>query len=114
MSYTDALRRNNLRMLTLRLGRSLVTCMQGMRFNTPDGKAVARALAESALAASRSREACYRSGASGCGRFALNEDDNKKKADQEAAAVGNPLAALLAGSSLRGLGYYPGAIRLLS
>jgi hypothetical protein len=114
VSYSDAIRRNNLRQVVLKLGRQLVGRLQAVRLNTPEAKAVARRVAEQALSDSRAREACYRSGRDGCGRFGFNEDDNNKKGDQEAAAVGRPLAALLAGGSLKGLGHYHGAIGYLT
>jgi hypothetical protein len=104
VSYTDAIRRNNLRQVVLSNGRAMVACFGRLRPTTAAGKRVVKDAISTALAQSRSREACYRAGSSGCGRFALNEDDNAKKARDEAASIRQPLEALLGSSALRGLG----------
>jgi hypothetical protein len=111
VSWTDAVRRNNLRINeVLAKGRALVQCLRDTAPTTPDGRALVRAVVESALSASRARVACYNStnSADGCGRFAFNEDDNATKAAQETKDITAPLAdlssRLASGAPLSGLG----------
>jgi len=68
------------------LGSSADAAAAGLR----SMRAVA-ALTQAALDAAIIRQLCYLSGESGCGRFALNEDEGHTKASQEERAVVTPL-----------------------
>jgi hypothetical protein len=126
--YIDQLKRGNIRGDIVRAGQQAVAVLRGAKPATPAGKAALRAAAEQLLSQSRAREACYRSGASGCGRLddagdassrvfvpgyaaSPREDDNAKKADQEANEIGKPLAALIGDkAALAGLGDVGGGV----
>lgn len=126
--YIDQLKRGNIRGDIVRAGQQAVAVLRGAKPATPAGKAALRAAAEQLLSQSRAREACYRSGASGCGRLddagdassrvfvpgyaaSPREDDNAKKADQEANEIGKPLAALIGDkAALAGLGDADGGV----
>lgn len=126
--YIDQLKRGNIRGDIVRAGQQAVAVLRGAKPATPAGKAALRAAAEQLLSQSRAREACYRSGASGCGRLddagdgsarvfvpgyaaSPREDDSAKKADQEANEIGKPLAALIGDkAALAGLGDADGGV----
>jgi hypothetical protein len=104
VSYSDPLRRNNIRDALIASGRDMVAGYRNARPTTAAGRAYARSSAQVALQKSQEREACYRSGASGCDRFGWSEPTGPQKADQELAEITNPLRALLADRSKSGLG----------
>jgi hypothetical protein len=126
--YIDQLKRNNLRGDIVRAGQRAVGVLRAAKPATDAGKASLRAVAGELLKASKDREACYRAGASGCGRiddggdasarlfvpgYAVSprEADNDTKANQEANEIGKPLAALVADkAALAGLGDADGGI----
>jgi len=126
--YIDQLKRGNIRGDIVRAGQQAVAVLRSAKPATPAGKAALRVAAEQLLSQSRAREACYRSGASGCGRLddagdgsarvfvpgyaaSPREDDNAKKADQEANEIGKPLAALIGDkAALAGLGNADGGV----
>jgi len=109
--YTDAIKRNNLRGDILNAGRRAVAALRSAKPATASGKATLRAAAQDMLTKSREREACFRAGASGCGRFGWNEPDEATKANQEASEIGNPLAALIGDkAALAGLGDVGGGV----
>ena len=119
--YSDGLKRTNIRGSMIQAGQRLVAALRDARPATVEGKKALRSIAQSALNASREREACYRSGASGCdriddagygaavffsgGAYAAGgrEDDRNVKADQEKREIGDPIAAILANRSTGGL-----------
>ena len=104
VTYTDAVRRNNLRMTVLAYGRKSVACFGALRPATAAGRRVVRDLIMTGVHQSQARANCYNAGTAGCGRFALNEDEGRTKVRQEIDSVGQPLANLVSSSSLRGLG----------
>lgn len=126
--YIDQLKRGNIRGDIVRAGQQAVAALRSAKPATPAGKAALRAAAEQLLSQSRAREACYRSGAAGCGRLddagdgsarvfvpgyaaSPREDDNAKKADQESNEIGKPLAALIGDkAALAGLGDADGGL----
>jgi hypothetical protein len=126
--YIDQLKRNNLRGDIVRAGQRAVGVLRAAKPATDAGKASLRAVAGEFLKASKDREACYRAGASGCGRIddggdassrifipgyaaSPREADNDTKANQEANEIGKPLAALVADkAALAGLGDAEGGI----
>jgi hypothetical protein len=109
VSWSDAARRNNLRVNeVMAKGRDLVACLRGTAPTTAYGRSLVKTVADAALAASRARVACYNDSSSNCGRFGVNEDDNGTKAAQETNDITNPLADIVArlsaGRALSGLG----------
>jgi hypothetical protein len=108
VSWSDAARRNNLRVNeVLGNGRNAVACFRSTNPLTPTGRSMVKAAVDAALAASRARVACYNDSSSQCGRFGVNEDDNATKAAQETNDITNPLAdissRLASGQALSGL-----------
>jgi hypothetical protein len=108
VSYSDPLRRNNIRDALIASARDMLAGYRSAKPTTPAGRALVRASAQAALQKSQEREACYRSGASGCDRFGWSEPAGGQKADQELAEVTSPLRALLADRSAAGLGSFGG------
>jgi len=104
VNYTDFFRRNNIRDALIASGRDMVAGYRNIRPTTAAGRAYVRSSAQVALQKSQEREACYRSGASGCDRWGWSEPTGPEKADQELAEITNPLRALLADRSKNGLG----------
>jgi len=120
--YVDGLKRSNIRGSIIQAGAPMVIAFRNMRPTTPAGRKLARDAAAAALAKSRTREACYRAEAPGCGRISDEaygsmvffsggayatggrEDHGGVKADQERDQIGNPLAALVGNTSATGLG----------
>lgn len=90
-SYSDALRRNNLRRELLAAGRRLVALLWIVRPTTEQERLRLRAIAASALASSQLRQRCFMSGAAGCGRFGVNEPDGPSKTNDEFLAMTRPL-----------------------
>jgi hypothetical protein len=109
VSWSDAARRNNLRVgEVMAKGRDLVACLRATAPTSVVGRGMVKALVDAALAASQARVACYNDSSSQCGRFGWNEDENATKAAQETSDITNPLAdissRLASGQALSGLG----------
>jgi hypothetical protein len=106
--YSDSVRRNNIRDALIGAGQQMVAAFRNAKPTTSAGRTLVRSAAQAALTKSREREACYRAGASGCDRMwgVFVEPAGGDKANQEAAEIGNPLAALIADRSANGLGSF--------
>lgn len=104
--YEDWLQRDNVRKAMIAAGQRMVTTLRTAAAAGSKAKIPLQNIAKSALEASRAREACYRSGASGCDQQwgLFFEGSGGQKADQEAAEIMNPLTALLADRTAAGLG----------
>ena len=93
--YVDALKRNNTRRDMLQMGRRLVAALMFISPATEAERLRLRALASSALASSQARQMCFKSGASGCGSFGLNEPNAGVKINDEFVAMTRPLDTFL-------------------
>ncbi|HEY5656647.1 MAG TPA: hypothetical protein VIY27_02550, partial [Myxococcota bacterium] len=99
VSYSDAVRRNNLRQDVLRGGRALVAGAQkaaeaAQSFGDVTGMRAVGALILAALGTATTRWLCYLLDQPGCGRFGVNEDHGNDKAAQEMSATITPLSTL--------------------
>jgi hypothetical protein len=99
--WSDALRRNNTRRDILADGRTLTACLQQVFTSASSFGSTAKlrevgTLTVAALNSSIDRWKCFFTGGSGCGTFAVNEDQPDAKAAQEMANTAVPLMALYA------------------
>ncbi len=104
--YSDWHKRDNTRKAMVTAGQRMVATLRNAKPTTSSARSLLGSIARTALATSREREACYRSGAAGCDQQwgLFFEGTGGQKADIEAAEIMNPLAALLADKSPNGLG----------
>jgi hypothetical protein len=103
--YADWHRRDNTRKAMVAAGQRMVAALRNAAA-IGSTKVPLQTIARAALAASREREACYRSGAGGCDQqFGLFfEGSGADKANQEMNEIAMPLTFLLADKSAAGLG----------
>jgi hypothetical protein len=104
--YSDWHKRDNTRKAMVAAGQRMVATLRNAKPTTSGARSLLGGITRMALATSREREACYRSGAAGCDQQwgLFFEGTGGQKADIEAAEIMNPLAALLADKSPAGLG----------
>jgi hypothetical protein len=94
--YPDWVTRNNTRGSIISAGRRMVAALQNAKPTTAAGKAPLRAVAQAALASSTRRGLCYANRQPGCDRNGEWEPEGMAKYNEEKAAIGDPLTALLA------------------
>jgi hypothetical protein len=95
----DPARKNNVRQVVLQAGRAEVAALRyafdaAVGYNDPAGMTLVGTTILAALAPAITRWLCYLTGAQGCDTFAVSEDQNNVKADQEYAATVGPLSDL--------------------
>jgi len=93
--YSDVVKRNNTRQAMLAAGRGLVQQLGLVRPATEAERLRLRSVAATALASSLLRQRLFTSGASGTGRFGLNEDDGPAKVNAEFVNITRPLDTFL-------------------
>lgn len=101
-SYSDPIARDNKRNAILSQGAQMVTCLRGQLDGATTADQVREVMAGAASAAAESLERanCMRTGASGCGRFAVNEESGDVRGWKDLEAIGIPLGLTLADVSV--------------